>query len=69
MEDDIASEAATAFQSGQSQYSYFSAPFKYSLSDLRAATEAFKTKEQSYQELLENKEIERAKASRAEASG
>ncbi|KAJ3985572.1 nonmuscle myosin heavy chain b [Lentinula detonsa] len=37
-------------------------------SDLRAATETFKSKEQSYQERLENAEIARVKATRAEAS-
>ncbi|KIK63916.1 hypothetical protein GYMLUDRAFT_423423 [Collybiopsis luxurians FD-317 M1] len=37
-------------------------------SDLRAATEAFKAKEKSYQERLENTEIARVKAARAEAS-
>ncbi|KAE9393608.1 hypothetical protein BT96DRAFT_215821 [Gymnopus androsaceus JB14] len=37
-------------------------------SDLRATTEAFKAKEQSYQERLENAEIARVKATRAEAS-
>lgn len=40
-----------------------------SLLDLRAAAEAFKAKEQSYQERLENAEIARVKATRAEASG
>ncbi|KAJ3894344.1 nonmuscle myosin heavy chain b [Lentinula edodes] len=36
--------------------------------DLRATTEAFKAKEQSYQQRLENAEIARVKATRAEAS-